>query len=81
MIGFVHSRHLDEQRPDWGRPAPDFIDPIFAVNAVEYAEHLRGPDEDPSGLVRVSDVERLGLGEIDRTFLREALRKRSEDGR
>src|SRR5262245_31322770 len=30
VIGFVHCRHLDEQRPAWGRPAPDFVDPVFA---------------------------------------------------
>ena len=76
VIGFVHHRHLDEQRPAWARPSPDFVDPIFAVNAIEYDVRLLSPSELDCEFVPVGDVGRLGVGEIDRTFLREALRKR-----
>ena len=76
VIGFIHCRHLDEQRPDWGRPAPDFIDPLFVVEAQEFdASRLDFPNP-PCEFVPVAEVEGLGVDEINRTFLREALRKR-----
>ena len=77
VLGFVHARHLDEQRPDWGRPAPDFVDPLFVVSAVKYDPALLGLHETRCEFVSLSAVERLGIEEINQTFLREALRKRS----
>ena len=77
VIGFIHGKHLDEQRPDWGRPAPDFIDPMFAVTAVRYDPGMLGRNETPSEFVPISSVEQLELDEINRVFLREAMRKRS----
>lgn len=78
VIGFVHARHLDEQRPDWGRPAPDFVDPLFVVTALEYNPVMLGHNEPHSEFVSISAVEQLGIDEVNRTFLREALRKRSK---
>lgn len=75
VIGFIHARHLDKQRPNWGRPAPDFVDPLFAVEAL-FDAGLQKPDEHPCEFIPISDVERFGVHEFDRTFLREALRKR-----
>ena len=80
VIGFIHCRHLDEQRPDWGRPAPDFIDPLFAVAAEAFDANLLGSTELCCEFVSIAEVERLGVEEINRTFLREALRKRSALG-
>jgi 8-oxo-dGTP pyrophosphatase MutT (NUDIX family) len=77
VIGFVHCRHLDAQRPDWGRPAPDFIDPIFAASAVEQRPEQLGQNELPSEFVPVATVEEHGIDEVSRIFLREALRKRA----
>jgi 8-oxo-dGTP pyrophosphatase MutT (NUDIX family) len=78
VIGFIHCRHLDAQRPDWGRPAPDFVDPIFAMAALRYDPAMLGPDETRCEFVSIAEVERLGIDEINQTFLREALRKRSQ---
>jgi 8-oxo-dGTP pyrophosphatase MutT (NUDIX family) len=77
LIGFVHCRHLDGQRPDWGRPAPDFIDPMFVVSAVEHRPEQLGQAEIPSEFVPVATVERHRIDEVSRIFLREALRKRA----
>jgi 8-oxo-dGTP pyrophosphatase MutT (NUDIX family) len=77
VIGFIHVRHIDDQRPDWGRPAPDFIDPLFAVEAVKYDPAMVGPNENPCEFVPISSVEQRGIERINQTFLREALRKRS----
>lgn len=77
ILGFVHFRHRDAQRPAWGRPAPDFLDPIFVAEAVAYEPGLLLPGEKPSHFVPVAEVERYGIEEINRTFLHEALRKRS----
>jgi 8-oxo-dGTP pyrophosphatase MutT (NUDIX family) len=78
VIGFVHCRHLDEQRPDWGRPAPDFLDPIFATAAIQFDLGSRSAGELPTELVPIATLENLGIGEIDRTFLAEALKLRAE---
>jgi len=78
VIGFIHSWHLDAQRPAWGRPAPDFVDPLFAVSAVEFDASLKGENETQSEFVPIADVERHGIESINQTFLREAIRKRSE---
>jgi 8-oxo-dGTP pyrophosphatase MutT (NUDIX family) len=78
VIGFIHCRHLDEQRPDWGRPAPDFIDPMFAVVAETFDAALKNPDELECEFVSIQKVKHLGVHEIDRTFLAEALKNRSE---
>ena len=74
-IGFIHCRHLDEQRPDWGRPAPNFIDPLFAVVAETFDEALMDPTVPQCEFVCVDTVEALGVEEINRTFLSAALRK------
>jgi 8-oxo-dGTP pyrophosphatase MutT (NUDIX family) len=76
VIGFIHGRHLDEQRPDWGRPAPDFVDPMFAVNAVAFDSSLKNVDEQPCKFIPINDVAAHGIEEINRSFLLEALRKR-----
>lgn len=77
IIGFVHSRHLDDQRPDWGRPAPDWLDPIFAVEAQAYDGSLLLPDENGSEMVPIKDVARRGVDEVNRAYLTESLRIRA----
>ena len=81
VIGFIHCRHLDEQRPDWGRPAPDFIDPLFAVVAEAFDVMLMGSTDSKCEFVLIDEVEGLGVDEISRRFLCEALRKRSANSR
>ncbi len=76
VIGFIHCRHLDEQRPSWGRPAPDFIDPLFAVAAETFDETLMDSTMPKCEFVSVDAVQSLGVEEINRTFLCEAMRKR-----
>jgi len=75
VIGFIHCRHLDEQRPNWERPAPDFIDPLFVVLAETFDKTLMDLGEPQCEFVSVDAVESLGVEEINRTFLCEALRK------
>lgn len=75
VIGFTHCRHLDEQRPDWGRPAPDWIDPLFAAVAKSYDANLIETNAARCEFVSTDEAERCGLHEIDRVWLREALRK------
>jgi 8-oxo-dGTP pyrophosphatase MutT (NUDIX family) len=76
VIGFTHCHHLDGQRPDWGRPAPDWIDPCFAVLAETFDARLIEADAARCAFVPADEAERCGLHEIDRVWLREALRKR-----
>ncbi len=78
LIGLIHYRHLDDQRPAWGRPAPEFIDPIFAVEAIAPAPDLLLPGENPCEFVSILEIERYGIEEINRTFLTAALKRRSE---
>jgi ADP-ribose pyrophosphatase YjhB (NUDIX family) len=73
VIGFIHVRHLDGQRPDWGRPAPHFLDPVFGVEALRYDPTLIGADDMNCRLVAMSEVEQFGLEEVNLTFLRQAL--------
>lgn len=75
VIGFIHVRHLDGQRPAWGRPAPDFVDPVFAAVAEHFDGRRRSPGEAGGVFVPVERAERLGLSEVDRVFLRAALGK------
>jgi 8-oxo-dGTP pyrophosphatase MutT (NUDIX family) len=77
VIGFIHARHLDAQRPKWGRPAPDFVDPLFAVAAVRYEPARKLPGEAACDLVALAEIQRLGLDPINMTYLHEALRKRT----
>ena len=76
VIGFIHTQHEDAQRPAWGRPAPDFIDPLFAAEAVTYEPSRRGNNETPGEFMPIADVEAMGVDPINLTFLREAIRKR-----
>ena len=77
VIGFIHCRHLDEQRPAWGRPAPDFIDPLFVVVAEEFDVKLMDSNESKCEFVPIDQVEGLGVEEINRKFLCEAVQKRA----
>lgn len=76
VIGFTHVRHLDGQRPAWGRPAPNFIDVIHAVEARTFDAARQHPGEPPCEFVRVASVESHGAHLIDRTLLQAALRCR-----
>lgn len=80
VIGFVHCRHLDEQRPDWGRPAPHFLDPIFATTALQFDVAARLQHEVATELVPIATLGGRGVDEINRRFLAEALRLRAERG-
>lgn len=75
VIGYIHAQHLDEQRPAWGRPAPDFIDPLFAVEALEFDQALLEPAAVRCEFIAINAVGALGLDEINLTFLHEALRR------
>jgi len=77
VIGLVHVRHLDAQRPDWGRPAPDFVDPIFVSIAVRYDRALLHDNETRCEFVPIVDIERLGVDAGNRALLHEALKRRS----
>jgi 8-oxo-dGTP pyrophosphatase MutT (NUDIX family) len=77
VIGFTHCRHLDEQRPDWGRPAPDWIDPCFAVEAKTFDASLIEADAARCEFVYADEAEHIGLHEIDRVWLRAAQQKRA----
>lgn len=76
VIGFIHTWHLDGQRPNWGRPAPDFVDPLFAVEAISFDAMLKKPDEHDCEFIPVAEVKNFSVDELNQTFLREALRKR-----
>ncbi|HWB54994.1 MAG TPA: hypothetical protein VG722_12400, partial [Tepidisphaeraceae bacterium] len=78
IIGFVHCRHLDEQRPDWGRPAPDFVDPIFVSVAIRHDAGLLAENERECYFIPIADVERFGVEKINKTYLNAALAKRSK---
>lgn len=73
MIGFVHVRHLDGQRPDWGRPAPDWIEVIYSTEAVAFDDELIQPDETETELIGISSVSERGVDAVNCTLLEEAL--------
>jgi len=75
VIGFIHARHLDSQRPAWNRPAPDFIDPLWLVSADFYDAAMLETNALASEFVAIDELEALGVDTINRTFLREGLRK------
>ncbi len=77
-IGFVRTRHLDLQRPDWNRPSPDWIDPVFAAEATEFVPDSIQDGEEICSFVPVSDVEVYGIEEINRAFLTAAMVLRDE---
>ncbi len=75
LIGFIHAQHLNEQRPDWGRPAPDFIDLMFVTQFQGFDAKRKDPDQPHSEFISLSQVEAFGIEEINRTFLNAALRR------
>ncbi len=75
VIGFIHARHLDSQRPAWGRPSPDFIDPLWLVAANSYDAAMLETNALVCEFVAINDLEALGVDSINLTFLSEALRK------
>lgn len=76
VIGFIHARHLDDQRPSWGRPAPHFVDVVYGAEATTFDAARRHPDEWPCAFVPIEGVEARGIHPIDRAFLRAALELR-----
>ena len=78
VIGFTHVQHLDEQRPDWGRPAPDFIDPMFAVEAQSFDANILEAGEAKCEFVPINTLEHMGMNTINMTFLKRALTARSQ---
>jgi ADP-ribose pyrophosphatase YjhB (NUDIX family) len=77
VIGFIHARHLDGQRPAWGRPAPHFIDAVYAAEALELDAGRRGVGEWPCELVPAGSAGALGVHGIELRLLRAALEFRS----
>jgi ADP-ribose pyrophosphatase YjhB (NUDIX family) len=73
VIRFVHALHLDEQRPAWGRPAPHFLDVVFAVEAVSFEESRQGADEWKCDFVPIASLEEHAIHSIDATMLEAAL--------
>lgn len=75
VVGFRHIRHTDDQRPAWGRPAPEFFDPLFAVRAEEFDRTLKGVNETPCEFLPLAAIDRIGLDPINLAFFHEAVRK------
>lgn len=73
VIGFVHVRHLDGQRPDWGRPAPDWMEVIYSTEALAFDAGLIHRDEVKTELVRQSSVPQRGVGAVNCRLLDQAL--------
>jgi ADP-ribose pyrophosphatase YjhB (NUDIX family) len=80
VVGFIHARHLDEQRPAWGRPAPHFLDVVFAAEAVSFEEGRQGADEWRCDFVPIASLEEHGIHSIDATMLEAALSLRHSAG-
>lgn len=76
VIGYVHSQHLDEQRPAWRRPAPEFMDVIYAVEGIKYEKRLHDTNEIPCEMIPINEIDNYRVNEINLALLREALRKR-----
>ncbi|MFC4456443.1 NUDIX hydrolase [Deinococcus sonorensis] len=68
IIGFIHAQHLDEQRPAWGRPAPHFVDVVFASEALEFAPGRQDAGEWPCEFIPVAAVHEAGVHPIDATL-------------
>ncbi|PYE55785.1 NUDIX domain-containing protein [Deinococcus yavapaiensis] len=72
VIAFIHALHLDEQRPSWGRPAPHFIDVVFAAEAANFEPSRLHLGEWPCEFVPIEQAARHGLHPIDLAFLKAA---------
>lgn len=74
LIGYIHCRHLDEQRPDWGRPAPDWLDLMAVAHANSLDASRIGANEPSSRMVPWSEVPQLDLGTLQEAWLKRAVR-------
>src|SRR5688572_12154847 len=57
-LGFVHVRRLEGGRvpgPEWRRPDPDFIDPIFVVEALDFDGARLEADAKPVRFVSITE--------------------------
>jgi hypothetical protein len=71
---------LDAQRPDWGRPAPEFVDPLFVARAERFEAGLQEAGEHPCGMIPITAVAAHAIDDLERIFLGEAVRRRLTDG-
>ena len=72
VFGFVHCRHLDTRRPDWNRPFPEWVDPMFVSRADSFSPDLLKPGETPSRLVPWTEIGDLPIGEMQTRWLERA---------
>lgn len=77
-IGFMHFHHRGEQPPDYRRPYPDFLWPIFMAEARMYFPDAVQPDEYVAGsdFRAIDEVKALQLDGGQQAFLDVALEVR-----
>jgi ADP-ribose pyrophosphatase YjhB (NUDIX family) len=73
VAGFIHFRHLDPEPPAYPYPYPDFLQLIFAAEAIQYAEAAKLDDGYEVGSEFVSAGTAFGIvPEIQQMYLRAA---------
>jgi 8-oxo-dGTP pyrophosphatase MutT (NUDIX family) len=82
-LGFLHFRHLAPRRPGYAYPYPDFLQVVYAAEAVAWrAEALvADPYVTRTRLLPAAEARQMPLPPLDRLFLTAALRGRGRQTR
>ena len=80
LLGLMHFRHLGDKPVGYRYPYPDFVWPVYVVEAVEFTPEALQPDDyvSESGFRPVKEVRKLPLDEGELMFLESALALRVE---
>ena len=71
LLGFMRFSHLDPKQPDYHYPYPDFVQLVYAAEAIAYHPDLIAEDDYVIGMqfMPVSVVRRMALTPKERMFL------------
>ncbi|MDA0746484.1 MAG: NUDIX domain-containing protein [bacterium] len=78
LVGFMHFHHLKPRPPGYGYPHPDFVQLVYASEAVTCVPESRVPDdyEAKAYFCPNEDLEKLGIAEYELHYLNTALKTR-----
>lgn len=76
LLGFIHFLHLDPQPPGYGYPYPDFLQVVYAAEAIVHSPELMIKDDYVIGseLAPLPVVRQMSLTPKERLYLRAAAR-------
>ena len=76
LLGFIHFRHLAPKPVDYAYPYPDFLQLVYAANAVNFNADAKqlGQYELESGFRSIDEINRLSIAASQQAFLNAALK-------